>query len=80
MTALRERLGRAAVAVAAGLAAPHIELWVKCRAPASEACVWGRSFLPLTVPAYLVVVGGLTYAVLALVDRARRKRGDAEDE
>ena len=73
MSARRGRLARAAVALDVGLAAPHAELWVKCRAPSSEACVWGRSFLPLTVPVYLVLVGGLTYAVLALV--ARRKGG-----
>jgi hypothetical protein len=56
-----------------GLAAPHAELWVKCRAPSSEACVWGRAYLPVTVPVYLVVVGGLTYAVLASAARRKRK-------
>ena len=74
MSAPGGRLRRALVALAVGLAAPHVELWVKCRAPSSEACVWGRSFLPLTVPVYLVVVGGLTYAVLALVARRRGGR------
>ena len=71
MSASRGRLRRAAIALAVGLAAPHAELWVKCRAPSSEACVWGRAFLPVTIPVYLVVVGGLTYAVLALVARGK---------
>ena len=74
MSAMRRRLVRAAVAAAVGLAAPHAELWVKCRAPSSEACVWGRSFMPLTIPVYLVLFGGLTYVVLAFISRARRRR------
>jgi hypothetical protein len=73
MNAPRRRLVRAIVALGVGLAAPHVELWVKCRAPSSEACVWGRSYMPLTIPVYLVLFGGLTYVVLALISRARRK-------
>ena len=80
MSASRRRLVRAASALAMGLAAPHAELWVKCRAPSSEACVWGRPYLPLTVPVYLVVFGGLTYLVLALASRARRTRDDTGGE
>jgi len=69
---------RAAVAVAVGLAAPYVELAVKCRDRASEACVWGRSYLPLTRAVYFVLFGLLTYAALALAARwAGRRRHDS---
>ncbi len=45
----RSRLVTALIvgAVIAGM--PYIELWLKCHQPESEACVWGRSYLPLSV-------------------------------
>ena len=68
---------RAAVAAAVGLAAPYVELAVKCRDRSSEACVWGRSYLPLTRVVYFVLFGLLTYGALALAARwAGRRRDD----
>ncbi|HKG95776.1 MAG TPA: hypothetical protein VKA84_27950 [Gemmatimonadaceae bacterium] len=68
------RLTRAAVAALVGVAAPYAELAVKCRAPGSEACVWGRAYLPLTRAVYFVLFGGMTYAALAWAARRRAGR------
>ena len=54
--------------LAAGLGSPYIELALACRVPASEACVWGKAFFPLTRWVSLILIGGvgtgLVYAVL----------------
>ena len=58
-----------ALGMAAGIAYPLIDLAIACRTPTSEACVWGRAYLPLTLGVSLVLVGGvvaaLAYAALA---------------
>jgi hypothetical protein len=54
--------------LAAGIAYPLVDLAIACRAPASEACVWGRAYLPLTfalsVPIVGAVVAWIVHAVL----------------
>jgi hypothetical protein len=60
------------VALLIGIAEPHVELAWKCRAgfEASEACVWGRAFLPLgrwlaplfVAPIAFVALTGLAWA------------------
>ena len=45
----------AAIICAVALAAA--EVYVKCRLPTSESCVWSRALLRLTVPVYLLVIG-----------------------
>lgn len=63
---------RAALAAAVGLAAPHVEIALKCRAPSpvsgvtSEACLWSRAYLPLTIPLYLIVCGLGVFVALTL--------------
>jgi len=47
--------------VACGVA--YAEMWLKCRTPSSEACVWGHAFLRLTVVVYLIIFGVPTGAV-----------------
>jgi hypothetical protein len=58
-----------ALGVLAGVAYPLIDLALACRAPTSEACVWGKAYFPLTLGVSSVLVGGvvgaLAYAVLA---------------
>ena len=66
---MRSRLPRIALAAAVGLLAPYAELAVKCRRPASEACVWAKAYLPLTRPVYFALFGLLTYGALALLAR-----------
>jgi hypothetical protein len=46
-----------------GLAYPAIDLFFACRAPASEACVWGKAYFPLTLAVSVVVLGGIVTAV-----------------
>ena len=67
---------------AIGAAYPLVQLAFDCRAPQSEACVWGKSLLPLTIAVSSVILGALFAAAIfaALEWRRRRKEGtDAED-
>jgi len=47
--------------IAAGV--PLLELWIKCQRPASEACVWAKAYLPLSVGIGAVI--GVFAAALA---------------
>jgi hypothetical protein len=58
------------------MAAPYVELAVKCREPTSEACVWGKAYLPLTRPVYFVLFGLLTVGALSLMARLTGGRRD----
>lgn len=75
---MRSRLLAILVAVAVGLAAPEVEVALKCRTPpvegraTSEACVWARSYLPLTRPVYFVLFGLLTFGAITLAGRIAR--------
>ena len=70
------------VAMAVGLvvatAYPLVDLALSCRAPQSEACVWGKAYLPLTFGLSIPIVGTLaaavTYALIAWVARRKRVR------
>lgn len=70
------------VAVSAGLLAgvayPYVDLALACRQPASEACVWGKSYFQLTLMLSLVILGGITTGVVyaALAWGRRNKRND----
>ena len=63
------------VALAAGLlvgiAYPLIDLALACRRPESEACVWGKAYFPLTLGLSLVLLGGVTAAVVYVLLRRR---------
>lgn len=63
----RLRTIRFAIALAIGLAAPYADLAWKCRTgfTASEACVWGKSYMPLTRWAMLVMLTPAAYGVQA---------------
>jgi hypothetical protein len=67
------------VGVIVGVGYPFIDLAISCRLPASEACVWGKAYLPLTLGLSVVLLGGLsaglTYAWLAW----RRNRSGGDD-
>jgi hypothetical protein len=68
-TRSRSLLLRAAIALAIGLIEPSLEIAWKCRAglETTEACVWGRSYLPLGRAIGLVVIAPLAFAVLSLI-------------
>jgi hypothetical protein len=61
-----------------GLSYPVVDLALACRAPSSEACVWGKAYLPLTFGVSLVLLGGVVTALVyaALTWRRRRQSGD----
>lgn len=78
----RSRLLRGGVALLVGLAEPALEVAWKCRAgyEISEACVWGRSLMPLGRIIGLVLIAPLVYGALTLCMhawRAWRSRADA---
>jgi hypothetical protein len=64
------------IALAVGLAEPYVEVAWKCRAgyETSEACVWGRSLLPLGRIAGLLIVAPATFGLLAIVRYVWRQR------
>ena len=68
-----------ALGLVVGTAYPLIDLVLACRAPISEACVWGKAYLPLTLGLSLVMVGGivalLTYLLLV---RKRHRASNTE--
>jgi MFS family permease len=65
----RKILTAAVIGVAAGAALPFIDVAIACRAPESEACVWGKAYLPLSLGISIAIIGSavamLVYALLA---------------
>lgn len=70
----RSRLLRAGIALLVGLAEPPLEVAWKCRAghEISEACVWGRSLMPLGRIIGLVLIAPLVFGALTLCMHAWR--------
>ena len=62
--------------LAAGVGYPFLDLAVACRAPMSEACVWGKAYFSLTLTASVVFLGGIVTGVLYAV-LARRRHGES---
>jgi hypothetical protein len=64
----------ALAALVIALAQPFVEVTWHCRAgyESSEACVWGKSLLPLTVGVGLVLVAPIVFGVLCLIRAAWR--------
>jgi len=69
-----------AAGLIAGVSYPAVDLALACRAPSSEACVWGKAYLPLTFGVSLVLLGGVVTALVyaALMWRRRRQSRDRE--
>ena len=66
------------IALAGGLAVgvgyPFADIALACRAPMSEACVWGKAYFSLTLTVSVVLLGGMTTGALYAVLRWRRRR------
>jgi hypothetical protein len=63
--------------VLAALAVPYGNLWLKCQVPASEACVWSRAYLPLSLGLTAVTLGVPVFVVTLILLRryaATRRR------
>ena len=65
----RSRAIRVLIATGVGLVAtlvvPFGNLWLKCQLPTSEACVWSKAYLPLSL-AFTAVILGLPSFILTL--------------
>lgn len=64
----------------AGIAYPYVDIAIACRAPMSEACVWGKAYFSLTLTVSVVLLGGMVAGVVYVVlgwRRDRQSRGDA---
>lgn len=47
-----------------GVAYPLIDLLIACRRPVSEACVWGKAYLPFTFGLSIPIAGGIAAAIV----------------
>lgn len=56
-------LTAAILGAAVGTAYPFVDLALACRAPESEACVWGKAYLPLSLGISIPIIGGVVAAV-----------------
>jgi hypothetical protein len=61
-----------AIGLLVGVTYPVVDLGLACRSPASEACVWGKAYLPLTLGVSVVLLGGLVAALLYAVLTRKR--------
>ena len=70
------------VGLLAALGYPFVDLAIACRAPTSEACVWGKAYLPLTLAISVVIVGGTVTALAytGLVWRRRRQHPSSSND
>lgn len=68
------------VGVVVGAASPFIDVALSCRAPESEACVWGKAYLPLSLSISIPLIGSgvaaIAYALMAWRKRRARRNGD----
>ena len=58
---------------------PFVDVGLACRAPTSEACVWSKAYLPLTLSVSVAVLGGVITGLLYTVLRWRRCRQSRDD-
>jgi hypothetical protein len=80
MISRRARVVSAAVVgVVVGVAYPIVDLAVACRIPASEGCVWGKAYLPLTFGLSFVILGGIVAAIVYAVLSWQGRKGRTSD-
>ena len=79
MTTLRTAKAAAlTLAVLVAVGAPGIELWLDCRVPDSEGCVWGKALWPVSFGAGAIVGAALGLAAY-LAFRAWHRHAGAGD-
>ena len=59
----------ALVGLIAALMVSYGNLWLKCLQPTSEACVWSKAYLPLSLALSLVILGVPVFVVTLLLLR-----------
>jgi hypothetical protein len=57
------------VGVVATLAVPYGNLWLKCQQATSEACVWSKAYLPLSLGLTFVILGVPVFVVTLILLR-----------
>jgi hypothetical protein len=75
---LRPHIARLIVAAIIGIAYPHAELAWKCRASSlhSEACVWGRSYMPLSRWVEPLIIAPVVFVLLTVLAYLLSRRHD----
>ena len=64
-----------------GAVCPVIQLAVECRTPVSEACVWGKALLPVSLAVSTVMIGAIAALVLfAVLEKRRRAMEKTQSE
>jgi len=63
-----------------GALVPFIQVEIECRRPVSEACVWGKALLPVSVTVSIVFIGALAALAIFFMLEWRRRRGEKEGE
>lgn len=56
-----------------GVAYPFVKLAIDCRAPESEACVWGEALLPVSLALSVPLLGSIVAIVIFAVLEWRRR-------
>jgi hypothetical protein len=71
------RMLRILVASAVGIAFPYGQNLWQCRGALrlSEACVWGRAYLPVTRVVLPLLVAPIVFLLLTLISRWRSQKG-----
>jgi len=67
------------VGLIVGVGYPFVDIGLACRAPTSEACVWGKAYFPLTLSVSVVVLGGVVTGLLYAVLIRRRRHPSRDD-
>lgn len=63
---------RLVLSALAGVVLSLLKLLLHCRLPTSEACVWGKAYLPLSLPIEAAIFGGGVFLVLTMMRAPRR--------
>jgi hypothetical protein len=61
------------LSIAAGAAGSLGKLAVHCRRPATEACVWGKAYMPITFPIETIIFGAVAFAAWSAFQRLSRR-------
>ena len=67
------------VGLIVGIGYPFVDIGLACRVATSEACVWGKAYLPLTLSVSVVVLGGAVTGLLYTVLIWWRRRPSRDD-
>ena len=67
-------LAALAIGLVVGVSYPVIDVGLACRAPSSEACVWGKAYLLLTLGVSVVLLGGIVTALVYAAQLWQRRR------